>query len=84
MRKLLLPVLFLVFLPLVAGGAPQLSVTTGSGQTCPTGSGSYALKIYNPGPARDTYEVDVSTPWKGSSTLSSSSVMVPPEETETV
>ncbi|MDY6773864.1 MAG: hypothetical protein SVS85_01575 [Candidatus Nanohaloarchaea archaeon] len=84
MRKILVPVLLLLLLPLVAGGAPQLSVSTGSGQTCPTGSGSYALKIYNPGPARDTYEVDVSTPWKGSSTLSSSSVMVPPEETETV
>ncbi|MDY6768801.1 MAG: hypothetical protein SVW02_01705 [Candidatus Nanohaloarchaea archaeon] len=84
MRRALFPLLVLLFTPLAAAGTPQLSLTTGSGQACVTESGSYALTVSNPGPASDTYELNVDSPWQDAATLTSSTVEVGADASEKI
>ncbi|MDY6766507.1 MAG: FixG Ig-like domain-containing protein, partial [Candidatus Nanohaloarchaea archaeon] len=84
MNRGLLPLALFLLVPLAAAGTPQLSVNTGNGQACPTGSGQYTLELYNPGPAADRYTVSVDAPWPDAATLSRTAVNVPADGTETV
>ncbi len=84
MRRVLLPLLVLFFIPVVAAGTPQLSVETGSGQACVTESGSYRIHVSNPGPASDTYRLNVEPPWQGADELPRSSVSLAAGESDTV
>lgn len=84
MRRTVIPLLALLLVPLAAAGTPDISVEAGNSQVCPTGSGEYRLKLSNPGPAADTYTVDVAAPWPDAATLSDSSVEVDGGESTTI
>ncbi|MDY6770198.1 MAG: hypothetical protein SVU88_04475 [Candidatus Nanohaloarchaea archaeon] len=82
MRRGILVLAAVLLVPAAAAGTPQLSVTTGSGQACPSGSSQYTIQLSNPGPAADTYDISINAPWKNTVTLPADSVRVQPGATE--
>ncbi len=84
MKRVLPLFAVLLLVPLAAAGTPQLSVNTGNGQACPTGSGQYTVQLHNPGPAGDRYTIDVEGPWTGASTLPTDTVRIDPGGTERI